>query len=47
MTVEQMETVLEPVVTGLQNGNTIEVVIVALLGVVVGVLLMILLFRRF
>lgn len=47
MTVEELETALEPVITGLQNGNTIGACLVALLGVTVGVLLMMLLYRRF
>lgn len=47
MTVEDLETALEPVITGLQNANTIGTCVVALLGVAVGVFLMMLLFRRF
>lgn len=47
MTVEDLETVLEPLITGLQNVTTIGTCVVALFGVAVGVVLMILLFRRF
>lgn len=44
---EDLETVLSPVLDAVNQGNELLVVFVALFGVVVGALLALILFRRF
>ena len=47
ITVEELEELLAPLLTQLEQSNQITVIFIALFGVLVGVLLMLMLFRRF
>lgn len=47
ITVEELEELLAPLLSQLEQSNQITVIIIALFGVLAGVLLMLMLFRRF
>lgn len=47
ITLEELEELLAPLLSQLEQGNQILVIMIALFGVIAGVLLMHMLFRRF